>query len=245
MSPGQWRTQVPRPEEEQMQARDVMVSPVITVKPSASVRDVAKIFLKHKISAVPVVDDHGKVVGIVSEGDLLHRVENDTEMRHSSWLRLLTQQEVLAVEYAKSHSRKVADVMTKRVISAAPDTSLSDIAMLMERHSIKRVPILNEGRLVGIVSRANLIQAIATARPALEIPLSDQAIRDKLLAHLRAQPWPHTAQLNATVKEGIVDVWGICHSDAEREAVRIAAENIPGVRAVNNNLSMPPIGPFI
>jgi hypothetical protein len=117
--------------------------------------------------------------------------------------------------------------------------------MLMERHSIKRIPIVNEGQLVGIVSRANLIQAIATARPSFQIPLSDQAIRDKLLAHLRAQKWPHTTQLNATVKDGVVDVWGICHSDAEREAVRIAAENIPGVRAVKNNLSMPPIGPFI
>ena len=228
-----------------MQARDVMVSPVITVKPYSSVRDVAKTFLKHKISAAPVMDDHDKVVGIVSEGDLLHRVESDTETRHSSWLRLFTQDEVLAAEYAKSHSRKVADVMTTRVVFAAPNTSLSDIAMLMERHSIKRVPIMNKGQLVGIVSRANLIQAIATAKPALQIPLSDQAIRDKLLAHLRAQPWSHTAQLNATVKDGVVDVWGICHSDAEREAVRIAAENIPGVRAVKNNLSMPPIGPFI
>ena len=228
-----------------MQARDIMVSPVITAKPYSSVRDVAQIFLTHKISAVPVVDDHDKLVGIVTEGDLLHRVENDTETRRSSWLRLFTQYEVLAAEYARSHARKVADVMTKRVVCAAPDAQLADIAMLMERHSIKRVPIVNKGQLVGIVSRANLIQAIATAQPSFQIPLSDQAIRDKLLAHLRAQPWPHTAQLNATVKDGIVDVWGICHSDEEREAVRIAAENIPGVRAVKNNLSMPPIGPFI
>jgi CBS domain-containing protein len=228
-----------------MQARDVMVSPVITVSPISSVKDVAKIFLKHEISAVPVVDGNGKLVGIVSEGDLLHRVENDTETRRSSWLRFFPQDEVMAAEYVKSHSRKVADVMTKRVVFAAPDASLADIAMLMERHSIKRVPIVNKGQLVGIVSRANLIQAIAIAPPSFQIPLSDQAIRDKLLAHLRAQPWPHTNHLNATVKDGVVDVWGICHSDAEREAVQIAAENIPGVRAVKNNLSMPPIGPFI
>ena len=228
-----------------MQAKDVMVSPVITVSPSSSVKDVAKIFLKHEISAVPVVDGNGKLVGIVSEGDLLHRIENDTETRRSSWLRFFTQDELMAAEYVKSHSRKAVDVMTKRVVFAAPDASLADIAMLMERHSIKRVPIVNKGQLVGIVSRANLIQAIATAPPSFQIPLSDQAIRDKLLAHLRAQPWPHTNQLNATVKDGIVDVWGICHSDAEREAVQIAAENIPGVRAVKNNLSMPPIGPFV
>ena len=228
-----------------MQARDVMVSPVITVSPSSSVRDVAKLFLEHEISAVPVVDQNGKLVGIVSEGDLLHRIENGTEIRRSSWLRFFTQDDVLAAEYAKSHSRKVADVMTQRVISAAPEAPLADIAMLMERHSIKRVPIVSKGHLVGIVSRANLIQAVATARPSVQIPLSDQAIRDTLLAHLRTQPWPHTTQLNATVKDGVVDVWGICHSDSEREAVRIAAENIPGVKAVKNNLSMPPIGPFI
>jgi CBS domain-containing protein len=228
-----------------MKARDVMMSPVITVSPRSSVLDVAKTLLKHEISAAPVVDEKGTLVGIVSEGDLLHRAENDTETRRSSWLRFFTQDEVLAAEYAKSHSRKVADVMTKHVIFAAPEAPLADIAMLMERHSIKRVPIVNNGQLVGIVSRGNLVQAVATARPSLEIPLSDQTIRDRLLAHLRAQPWTHTSQLNVTVKDGVVDVWGICHSDAEREAVRIAAENVPGVHAVKNNLSMPPIGPFV
>jgi CBS-domain-containing membrane protein len=181
----------------------------------------------------------------VSEGDLLHRVENDTEIRRPSWLRLFTRGEELAAEYAKAHSRKVADVMTKRVIFAAPDAQLADIAMLMERNSIKRVPIVNKGQIVGIVSRANLIQAIATAPPTLQIAPSDQAIRDQLLAHLRAQRWAHAAQLNVMVKDGIVDLWGVCYSDVEREAVRVAAETIPGVRAVNNNLSMPPVGPLI
>jgi CBS domain-containing protein len=228
-----------------MKARDVMVSPVITVKPHSSVRDVAKIFLERSISAAPVVDDGGKLVGIVSEGDLLHRTETGTEMRRSPWIRFLTGDETLAAEYAKAHARKVADVMTKRVVFAAPDAPLGDIAMLMERHSIKRIPIMADGRLVGIVSRANLVQALASAPKNLEIPLSDQVIRDKLLSHLSNQRWPHTAQLNVTVNDGIVDVWGICLSDAEREAVRIAAENIPGVRAVKNNLSMPPIGPMI
>src|SRR5688572_3350601 len=227
-----------------MKARDVMVSPVVTVKPQATVKDVAKLLLDKGISAVPVVDHQDKVVGLVSESDLLHRIETGTEARKSFWLRFITGDARLAEEYAKAHGRNVSDVMTKDVITASPDTPLSEIAMLMERHAIKRVPILSEGRLVGIVSRSNLVQALASAPSGRDIPLSDQAIRDKLLEHLRKQPWSHTSQLNVTVNKGVVDVWGICHSDAEHEAVRIAAENIPGVRAVKNNLSMPPPGPI-
>ena len=227
-----------------MKARDIMVSPVITVKPSLSVRNVANLFLERRISAAPVVDDAGTLVGIISEGDLLRRVETDTERDRSSWLRLLTAGDDLATEYMKARARKVADVMTKRVVTATADTPLKDVATLMEKNSIKRLPILSAGRLAGIISRSNLVQALATAPKALEMPLSDAAIRDKLLSHLHREPWSHTSQLNVTVSAGIVDVWGICHSDAEREAVRVAAENIPGVRGVNNNLSMPPVGPI-
>lgn len=227
-----------------MKARDVMVAPVITVKPYSSVRDVAKLFVDRRISAAPVVDDQGKLVGIVSEGDLLHRTEAGTMKHRSALLRFLTAGETLATEYIKAHARKVGDVMTKTVVTAAPDTALQDIAMLMERHAIKRVPIVRDGSLVGIVSRANIVQAVASAVSGLTIPFSDQGIREKLLSQLNSQPWSHTAQLNVTVNDGVVDVWGICHSDAERDAVRIAAENIPGVRTVKNNLSMPPIGPM-
>jgi CBS domain-containing protein len=227
-----------------MKARDVMVAPVITVKPDSSVREVAKLFLDRKISAAPVVDDKGKLVGIVSEGDLLHRTEAGTKKHRSGLLRFLTAGETLAAEYIKAHARKVADVMTKTVVTAAPDTALRDIAMLMERHAIKRVPIVRDGSLVGIVSRANIIQAVASAVSGFVTASSDQGIREQLLSQLNSQPWSHMAQLNVTVNDGVVDVWGICHSDAERDAVRIAAENIPGVRAVKNNLSMPPIGPM-
>jgi len=224
-----------------MKARDVMVSPVITVKPSTSVKEVAKTFLGRRISAVPVVDDKGKVVGIVSEGDLMHRSEADTERRRSWWLLGLTGEETLAAEYVKAHARKVADVMTRNVITASPDTPLHEIAALLEKNSIKRVPIVNNGQLVGIVSRANLIQAVASIRKELEIPLSDSTIRDKLLAHLKGQAWAHTSLLNITVNGGVVDLWGITKSDAERKAIRVAAESTHGVRAVNDNLVTPPL----
>ena len=219
-----------------MKARDVMVSPVITVKPYSSVKEVAKTFLERRISAVPVVDDQGKVVGIVSEGDLMHRSEAGTERQHSWWLRAFTADETLAADYVKAHARKVADVMTRDVITAPPETPLHEIAALLEKHSIKRVPIINNGQLVGIVSRANLIQAVASTRKGLDIPLSDTTIRDKLLADLSAKTWAHTSLLNITVSGGVVDLWGITRSDVERKAIRVAAESTPGVRAVNDNL---------
>jgi CBS domain-containing protein len=224
-----------------MKARDVMVSPVITVRPYSSVREIAKTFLARRISAVPVVDDQGKLVGIVSEGDLLHRSEAGTERQRPWWLLTLTENETLAAEYVKAHGRKVADVMTRDVVTATPDTPLHEIATLLEKHSIKRVPIVRDGQLIGIVTRANLIQAVASGEKGLEVPLSDTTIRDKLLAHLNAQSWAHTSLLNVTVTDGVVDLWGMTNSETEKNAIRVAAESTFGVRAVNDNLVMRPV----
>ena len=224
-----------------MKARDVMVSPVITVKPSSSVRDVAKIFLERRISAVPVIDEQGKLVGIVSEGDLMHRTEAGTERKRSWWLQGFTGDETLAAEYVKAHARKVVDVMTRHVIAASPDTPLHEIANMLESNSIKRVPIVKDGQVVGIVSRANLIQAVASVRQELDIPLSDAVICNKLLANLQGEPWAHTGLLNITVSGGVVDLWGITKSDAERKAIRVAAESIPGVCTVHDNLIKRPM----
>jgi CBS domain-containing protein len=223
-----------------MQARDVMVFPVVTVQPSASVKEVAKLLLERRISAVPVVDDKGKLVGIVSEGDLLHRAEADTERQRSWWLLGLTGEETLAAEYVKAHARKVSDVMTSPVTTATPDTPLREVATVMEKNSVKRVPIVKDGQLVGIVSRANLIQAVASARRGMELPLSDANIREKLLVHLQQQAWNRPWLVNVLVNDGIVDLWGVARSDAEKAAMRVAAESIPGVRAVNDNLVIRP-----
>ena len=204
--------------------------------------EVATTLLERRISAVPVVDVQGKLVGIISEGDLMHRSEAGTERQRSWWLLGWTGDETLAAEYVKAHARKVADVMTRIVITATPETPLHEIAALLERNSIKRVPIVKDGQLVGIVSRANLIQAVASTRKGLEIPLSDTTIRDKLLAHLTSQEWAHTSLLNVTVSCGVVNLWGITNSDAERMAIRVAAESAPGVCDVNDNLVTQPLG---
>jgi CBS domain-containing protein len=224
-----------------MKARDVMVSPVITVKPQSSVKDVARTLLAQRISAVPVVDDDGNLVGIVSEGDLLHRAEAGTERRRSWWLTALTEDATLSAEFIKAHSQVIADVMTRNVVTAAPDTPLHEIAALMEKKMIKRVPIVEHGRLVGIVSRANLIQAVASGRSAPDRPVTDATIRDALLRSLRSQRWAHTSLLNVTVADGVVDLWGITTSEQERKAIRIAAESVTGVRAINDNMVLPPV----
>jgi CBS domain-containing protein len=221
-----------------MKAADVMVSPVITVGPESSVQGLAGILLENRISAVPVVSNDGSLVGIVSEGDLIRRTETDTEQRRSRWLALLVEAQPLAAEFVKSHACRVADVMTRDLIVAAPDTSLRHIASLLEKNGVKRVPIVSDGKLVGIVSRANLAQALASARKELKVATatSDLMIREELLSRLRTEPWARPSRLNVIVHDGTVELWGAVRSQTEKQAVRVAAELMPGVRAVNNNL---------
>lgn len=226
-----------------MLARDVMVSPVITAGLDATVPDVARTLLDKRISAVPVVDGKGKVVGIVTEGDLMHRAEAGTERRYSWWLEAIRGEAALAADYVEAHAIKIADIMTYDVVTATPETPLHEIAALLEKHQIKRVPIVTaQGDLVGIVSRANLLQAVATARPKLELTLPDADIRRQIVDLLNRQNWTHTYKLNVTVANGVVDLWGAIDSEAERKALRIAAESVPGVAVVQDHLFRRPAG---
>jgi len=224
-----------------MKARDVMVSPVITVDENETVRELARLLVTKRISAVPVVDSAGNLVGIVTEADLMHRVEVGTERPYSWWLAFFLGDRTLAADYVKSHATKVRDIMTRDVKVADPETPLHEIADLFEANHIKRVPIVSKGGdIVGIVSRANLIQGISSVRPGLEISQSDTTIRTKLLEELRRQPWAHPHKLNVTVANSVVDLWGFAESDTERQAITVAAEAIPGVVAVNDHLMREP-----
>ena len=228
-----------------MKASDIMVANVISVPPNASVREVARVLLSNQISAMPVLDELGRLIGIVSEGDLMRRAELDTEHRRSWWLRIFSNKdkEALAVEFMKSHSQNVQDVMTRDVITAAPDTPLREIAAVLEKKHIKRVPIVDEeGKVLGIVSRANLIQALATLREDNEQAGTDDAtIRRKVLAQFRSEEWSRYSTLNAMVQGGTVELWGFVGSEAEKEAARVTAELVPGVRAIENNVIVRPI----
>jgi CBS domain-containing protein len=222
-----------------MKAADVMVSNVISVGSQASVQEVAEVLLRNRISGVPVIGRQGELAGIVSEGDLMRRPEAGTERRHSWWLDLLTSSQGLASDYIKSHSRKVVDVMTRSVITATPDTPVREIATLLEKHGIKRVPIVADGKVVGIVSRANLLQALASAKNMPPGTTDDASIRAKIVSKLATEPWTKPSFMNFIVQDGTVDLWGIVDSQTEKKAVRVLVESTPGVRAVNDNLIIP------
>ena len=221
-----------------MRAMDVMTSKVITVDENASVTTVAKLLAERGISAVPVVDSENRVIGMVSEGDLLHRAETGTERRQSWWLEMMASTNRLAGDYIKSHSGNVKDVMTRDVLSVTETTSVADIAILLETNRIKRVPVLRDGKLVGIVSRANLVRALAMTinEPTSSTEADDRTIRDNLLAELKAQRWAEVAPANITVKDGVVHLWSSYLSEQEKRALVVAAENIPGVRRVEDHM---------
>ena len=224
-----------------MQAIKVMTRTVVTVPADATVWAAADILLGARVSAAPVVDADGRMLGIVSEADLMNRPELGT-VPSRSWLqRLLTDEAVLARDYLRSHSHRVVDVMTRKVVSVEERTDLKEIAALMQKHGIKRVPVVRDGKVVGIVSRANLLQGLLAREPqSAETPAaSDETLRAQVVAALAAHEWA-TGVSNVVVENGVVNVWGNVASPAVREALRVAAENVPGVQRVVNKVVVLP-----
>ena len=219
-----------------MKARDVMVSHVITVGPELDVKAVANTLVANGISAVPVVAIDGSIVGIVSEGDLMRRAVSGA--KRSRWLETFSTAEQLMADFVKAHGRKAKDVMTRQVISISPDTSLQEIANLLEKNGIKRVPVIENGRLVGIVSRANLVQALATRGLAfVDVAEADEALRKVILFNLRKLPWTTAmTMIDVIVDRGVVNLWGVVRNEEEKNAIRITAEGILGVQAVNDHV---------
>src|SRR5687768_1171364 len=218
-----------------MNARDIMTSKVITVTSGTLVSEIARLLFERRISALPVVDGE-RLVGIVSEADLLHRYEIGTDCAFGGdpwWMRLFSADRSPA-EYVKSHARYARDIMTTDVATVAPDTPLAKIATLLERRRIKRVPVLDEGQLVGIVSRSDLVHALVSAARAGAPagPITDDAIRALVLAELRRQGWWRKELSGVTVEQGVVTFAGVIESESERLAARVAAETVPGVHGV-------------
>jgi CBS domain-containing protein len=220
-----------------MNARDVMAHDVVTVGPDEDVAKALQLLVDHDISALPVVDGERHVIGILSEADLLHRQQIGTEKHRAWWLEAVTPASVLASDYAKSHGRKVAELMSVDVISADEDKSLSELANILEKNRIKRVPILKDGKLVGIVSRSNLIQALASAPSQPENDqLADRGIRSAILARLAEQSWTDFGERNIVVTNGVVNLWGLVGSPEEHKALLALAESVPGVREVSDEM---------
>ncbi|HEX7908830.1 MAG TPA: CBS domain-containing protein [Paraburkholderia sp.] len=230
-----------------MRALDIMTTSVITATPDMTIHEAAQLFVDNRISGMPVVDKNGQVVGIVSQGDLLHRVENGTEHgRRPWWLEfLLSTPREQAARYVKEHGHVVGDVMCDQVISIPEDMSLDSIADLMERRHLKRVPVLKDGKVVGIVSRSNLIRALASVAPPVDsISHDDASLRDAIVLEMHGQRWGLPKQ-GVLVKDGVAHLWGVIESDEERRAIRIAAEGVPGVKRVEYHLETPSVIPAL
>jgi CBS domain-containing protein len=223
--------------EAAMKAEEVMTREVISIDPDATVLQAARLMLQHHISGLPVVDKDGNLVGVLSEGDFLRRRETKTERRRSRWLEFLMGPGRVAAEYSHSHGSKVSEVMTPDVQTVDEVTPLEDIVELMEHRRIKRVPVVCGGQVIGIITRSNLMHAmVSLARVAQPADKGDAAIREHLLAEIQKEQWAPAATTNVVVHDGVVELWGVIVDERQREALKVAAENVPGVKTVKDHL---------
>ena len=222
-----------------MKARDIMSTRVVTVSPETAVRDIAALMIEKHIGGLPVLDDKGSLVGMVCEGDLLRRPEIGTEKHRRRWVSFFTGVDEQARDFSKSHALRAGDVMSMQVVHVSEETPLGDVVGLMEKHNIKRLPVLAHGTLVGIVSRADMLRALAArqAEPMPAPPESDATIRAAMNDVLKHEEWAFSAMVNVIVADGVVHLWGVIDSKEQRQALRVAAESIPGVTAVEEHLS--------
>ena len=225
-----------------MNARDIMTRDVTTVRPDTSVRDIAALMVEKHISGVPVLSDDGKVVGIVSQSDLLHRAEIGTERKHKWWFRIFADSSDLAREYAKAHGLKARDVMSRYVVSVRDDAELRDVADILDARRLKRVPVMQKGRLAGIITRGDLVRALSHAQISKAAKRIDNAALHKTLHdRVRSQAWINDSYINLTVNDGVVELWGHVDTTDQRTALRALVEETDGVSRVEDKLS---VGPF-
>jgi CBS domain-containing protein len=219
-----------------MKAQDVMSRDVVTVLPGETILHAARLMLQRKFSGLPVVDDAGTLVGIVTEGDFLRRVETGTTRRRPRWLEFVLGPGHLADEYTHTAGQFVKEVMTRDVATVTEDTELADVVDLMERNHIKRLPVLRANKLVGIITRQNLLRALAGSTTTAKTPRmgDDDAIRERILAEMSKQPW--VPLLNVIVMNGNAKLIGTIFDDRQRDALRVLAENVPGVKKVEDEL---------
>ena len=224
-----------------MQAADIMTTGVVTAKPKMTVQEAAKLMLDQGVSALPVVDENESLIGIISEGDLVRRTETGTEEKDSWWLSLFTSTQTLQERFLKSHGQQVGDVMTREPITVALDAPVADIAATLEEHRIKRVPVVEDGKVRGIVSRANLLHALAAANASHPAgSADDRTIREDVLKAFSDEAGLGGAYVNVTVSGGDVQLWGSVQSDTEENALVVAARSVPGVNSVESRLGRVP-----
>jgi CBS domain-containing protein len=219
-----------------MRAHQIMTRSVITVTPQTTIVDAANLMLERHVSGLPVVDTNGKLVGIVSEGDFIRRSEIGTGRKRGRWLRFILGPGKSASDFVHEHGRKVSEVMTKSPLTITEDTALADIVEMMERNNVKRLPVVRDDKVVGIVSRANLLQAVASlAREVPDPTADDDRIRNRIVDALEKHDWCPFG-LNVVVRDGVAHLSGVITEEHARQAAVVAAENVEGVKTVHDHL---------
>jgi len=219
-----------------MRAHQIMTRPVVTVTPETTIVDAANLMLQRHVSGLPVVDGGGKLVGVVSEGDFIRRSEIGTGRRRGRWLRFILGQGKSASDFVHEHGHKVGEVMTKSPLTITEDTALAEIVALMEKNNVKRLPVVRGDKVVGIVSRANLLQAVASlARQVPDPTADDDHIRNRVIDALEKNDWCPFG-LSVIVRDGIVHLSGVITEERARQAAVVAAENVQGVKKVHDHL---------
>jgi CBS domain-containing protein len=224
-----------------MQAREAMTKDVVTVGPEATVSEIAGLLVRHRISAVPVVSADNQVMGIVSQTDLGHRSETGTEKKRKWWLEAFADPSTRAREFIKSHALRARDVMTRYLVSVSPQASLAEVADLLDSHRIRQVPVMEGGKLVGMISRADLVRKLAEVKIGSPATRPDNgALQKAIWEQVKAQSWLRSGYVSVTVEDGVVELWGAADSEAQRRAVRMLVEGVLGVVRVENHLGVIP-----
>jgi CBS domain-containing protein len=222
-----------------MKAHEIMTREVISVKPETPVREIAALMTERRISGVPVLGSEGKLLGIVSQSDLLHRKEIGTEARRKWWLRVFSDPDRLAREYSKTHGVRAQDVMTRHVISIKDGAELGEVAAIFDRSRIKRVPVMRDGKMVGLIARSDLVKALSrTAATVAAGSVGDGDLQRVLNDKMKGQPWLDASFVSVIVENGRVQLWGLVSSDDQRQALHTLVEETAGVKNVEDRLSV-------
>ena len=222
-----------------MKALDIMTRDVVTVAPDKPIHEIATLMVAKNVSGIPVVGDGGKLLGMISQSDLLHRAEVGTERKRKWWFRMFADSDALARDFVKAHGHTANDVMTRYIVSVREDADLRDVADILDKHKIKRVPVVNEGRLVGIVTRGDLVRALTLSQFAKsDKKIDNAALHRALQDRIQTQPWINKTYINLTVNDGVVELWGFVDSNEQHRALRLLVEETEGVTKVEDKIKV-------
>ena len=220
-----------------MKISDVMSRSVVTATPNMQLKEALELIVRHRVSGLPVVDPDGALAGIITEGDLLRRAEIGTAGKSPGWLACLVAPGRSALDYVRTHARKVRELMSREVITVAAGAPLEDAISLMQAHHIKRLPVVENGRLIGIVSRADVLRALLTCLSSQSnVTASDAEITGHIRAEISKQGWLPRLNIHVNVRDGVIELRGVIPDDRERTALRVIAENTPGATSIRDRL---------